>query len=179
MIMPDQTARLFHRGSEKAFDHIFHSYYPALCFFASRLTGDMETGKDIASYAFIKTWEKRAKLHSIGAIRAYLYQVARNDAYKWLRQQQKKGVMQKQLQTVGASAEESQLELVIQSEFMSRLYTQMQQLPAGCRNVCNKLYVEGKTVAEVAAELQLSVSTVKTQKARGVIALRHQMAIGG
>lgn len=174
----DKYGALFRQGFEISLDHFFHSYYTPLCFFASRIIGDTESAKDIASIAFTKTWAKREKLDTARAIRAYLYQVVRNDCYKWLQQQQKRTAAEKELVLISPPATESQLELVIASEVIGELYRHMQQLPPACRNVFNKLYVEGKGVSEAAAELQLSVSTVKTQKARGLAVLRQYLSAG-
>jgi RNA polymerase sigma-70 factor (ECF subfamily) len=48
----------------------------------------------------------------------------------------------------------------------------MEELPSECHKVFMKLFVEGKSVVEAAAELKVAVSTVKNQKARGIKILR-------
>lgn len=169
-------ASLFHQGHEEAFNHFFHLYYPALCFFAARITGDTETAKDLASHAFIKTWAKHEKLQTTTAIKAYLYQVARNDCYKWLQTQKREKALQQNLAAFAAAAEESHLPVLIHAEVVAMLHRHIQQLPVGQQTIFSKLYIEGKTVAETAAELRLSASTVKTQKARGLAVLRSRLA---
>jgi RNA polymerase sigma-70 factor (family 1) len=166
-------------GNEKGFTHFFQLYYPALCFFAARVTADNEAAKDITSNAFIKTWKKHERLHSASDIKAYLYQVVRNDCYKWLQQQKKEKILQQNLAIYTATAAESYLALVIQSEVIAMLHQHIQQMPAGRQKIFAKLYVEGKSIAEAAAELQLSPSTVKTQKQRGLQALRALPGIDG
>jgi len=168
----------FQQGEEKGLTYFFDLLYPALCFFAARLTGSVETAKEIASDAFIKTWHKHEKLSSASAIKAYLYQVTRNDCYKWLHQQKKIQALHKELAALSESVEQSHLHLLIQSELISQLHQHIAQLPEGCKKVFNKLYIEGKTVAETANELELTVSTVKTQKARGLQHIKNQFSIG-
>jgi RNA polymerase sigma-70 factor (ECF subfamily) len=168
-------ALLFHQGHEPGLDHFFHLYYPGLCFFASRLTGDTEAGKDIASNAFLKTWGKREKLHTAGEIKAYLYQVVRNDCYKCLQQEKREQVLTAELETQTISPERSHLHQLIEAEVMAELHGTLQQMPAAQKKVFSKLFIEGKTVAETALELRLSVSTVKTQKARGLVFLRGRL----
>jgi len=51
----------------------------------------------------------------------------------------------------------------------------MEELPSECRMVFMKLFVEGKSVVEAAAELNVVVSTVKNQKARGIKLLRMRL----
>ncbi len=173
----DTFAEAFKQGDEKGFNHFFDQLYPALCFFGARLIGDKETAKEIASDAFIKTWSKHEQLDSATSIKAYLYQVARNDCYKWLHKQQKMQALHKDLAALSVPVEQSHLDLLINSEVIASLHLHINQLPEGCKKVFNKLYIEGKSVTETAHELDLADSTVKTQKARGLLYLKKQFTI--
>lgn len=173
-----EYAELFNKGEEQGFNYMFDLYYPSLCFFAARITGDTDTGKDIASQAFIKTWEKRERLNTFAGIKAYLYQVARNDCYKWLQKQKKDSAMYTDLYAFSAPVAESHLSLLIQTELISQLHHHIAQLPEGCKKVFGKLYIEGKTVSETAKELKLAITTVKTQKQRGLIFLKKRLVTG-
>jgi len=171
----EQYANCFQQGAVQGFDYFFKTYYTALCFFATRITNNSEAAKDIASNAFIKTWAKHAQLNTAAGIKAYLYQVVRNDCYKWLQQQQKTIALQKELSVHSPAASQSHLHHIIAAEVLSELHAHMQHLPEACKKIFTKLYVEGKTVAETAAELNLHVSTVKTQKERGMVFLKKRL----
>ncbi len=177
IVSDSKVAALFQNGSEEALDHFFSTYYPALCFFAARLTGDTEVAKDIASQAFIKTWEKHATLNTAAGIKAYLYQVARNDCYKWLHQQKRAAALHQDLGKLSQPVAQSHAEELIKAEFINTMYQHVKSMPAAQQTIFTKLYIEGKSVAETAAELNLHISTVKTQKARGILYLRKQFSI--
>jgi RNA polymerase sigma-70 factor (ECF subfamily) len=64
---------------------------------------------------------------------------------------------------------------IIRAEFYGELYRAIHTLPPECRKIFTMLYIEGKTVRETAEELGLALSTVKTQKARGLAALKKKL----
>ncbi len=155
----------------EVFTSFFNSHYPALCFFAAKLTGHLSAAEDIVSHALLKTWQKRQSLDSTGKLKAYLYQVVRNDCFKHLAKRKRLAGMVQELSHTGAT-ERNILELRIHAELLHQLYNAMQQLPGQCRQVCEMLFKDGKSAREVATELDLNISTVKTQKARAIKALR-------
>lgn len=171
----DVFAHRFQAGNEEAFSYFFHLYYRCIYFFAFKWIRDEESAKDIASAAFIKTWQKREKLQTATAIKSYLYQVTRNDCYKWLHRHKKETSLHLSLAAVAEPVEQSHLPLFIQSEIITQLHRHIRELPKAQRSIFRKLYIEGKTVAETAKELDLHVSTVKTQKQRGILLLRKKL----
>lgn len=168
-------ATLFQAGEEKGFEYFFRSLYPVLCLFATRMIKDRPAAEDIVSDAFMKTWKKHDRLHTPADIKAYLFQVVRNDCYKYLRQQNKTLVPVSEKELASVPEIPDQLEYFIEAELLARLHSCLTELPDGCGRVMSKLYVEGKSVVESARELKMAVSTVKTQKMRGLNWLRKQI----
>lgn len=60
-------------GNTDAFQYILDEYGPALCFFASRLTGNETAATVIAEEAILELWEARKQFYSLTAIRNFLY----------------------------------------------------------------------------------------------------------
>lgn len=165
-------ALLFHEGDERGFDHFFQELYPALCLFGTRIIGCAETAKELASDAFIKTWGKHHRLNSTKGITAYLYRVMRNDCYKWLARHSKTTHFPDELQISIADSNSGLERSMIEAEVLRQLYSKWQQLPSARKEVMTKLYIEGKSIQETAAELGLSCSTIKTQKTRAIVFLK-------
>jgi RNA polymerase sigma-70 factor (ECF subfamily) len=65
-------------------------------------------------------------------------------------------------------SEQDCMENIVRTETLRQLYDAIHQLPAQCKKVFTKLYIEGKSVAETAEEMKITISTVKNQKARGI-----------
>lgn len=60
-------------GNTHAFQYILDEYGPALCFFASRLTGNEAAATMIAEEAVLQLWEMRKQFYSLTTIRSFLY----------------------------------------------------------------------------------------------------------
>jgi RNA polymerase sigma-70 factor (ECF subfamily) len=172
----NEYALSFQEGEEKAFDFFFRELFPSLCFFANRILNDSCEAEDIASSAFIKIWKKHSQFDNARSIRSYLYQIVRNDCLKFLQQSNRAAAMQKDIKYLAnADADDNCEADIIRSEFFCELYNALNNLPSECRRIFKMLYIEGKTVKETAQELKLSLSTVKTQKARGLAVLKKKI----
>lgn len=174
----DQWLVLFREGHESSFDYYFRKWYPSVCFFAGRITGDIEVGKELASTAFMKTWAKRNKFSSSSGIRAYLFQVVRHDCFKWLKANSRERLPAEAIKIYADETAATHEEEILRCELIASVLATINELPFGSRSVISKLYIEGKNVREVAAELCLAISTVKTQKNRGLEALRRKLRPG-
>ncbi|HUC79394.1 MAG TPA: sigma-70 family RNA polymerase sigma factor [Flavisolibacter sp.] len=166
----------FQRGEEIGFNWAFRTFYPALIHYGHKMTGCQELAEEIASGAFLKIWERHHQFHSLPVIRAYLYRVVHNDALQWHRRRKKEKLLQEGLfQQEKGDFEKDHAEAIIQSEVIRHLYQTIGSLPPACGKVFQLLYVEGKTVNETAAILQLSPNTVKSQRKKGLAMLRHSL----
>ena len=171
-----EQARAFHNGEEKGFDFFYRKLFPSLCFFANRMVNDKCEAEDIVSNAFIKIWNRHAQFNDAGSIRSYLYQIVRNDCYKFHQQQGKVHEVHKQVKYLSVVDLNDNREAdIIRAEFYGELYNAINNLPSECSRVFRMLYIQGKTVKEISQELKLSPSTVKTQKARGLAVLRRKL----
>lgn len=171
----NEYALSFQRGEEKGFDFFFHELFPSLCFFANRILNDRCEAEDIVSSAFIKIWKRHSQFIEAKNIRSYLYQIVRNDCIKFLQQKGKRIRIQKEIEYFNIVDTKDNCESdIIRAEFFSALYKALNSLPTECRKVFKMLYIEGKKVNEIAMELSISPSTVKTQKARGLAFLKKK-----
>jgi RNA polymerase sigma-70 factor (ECF subfamily) len=157
------------------FDSFFNRYYKAVYFFACKYVKDGAVAEDIVENSFIKLWEKREQLESEAALRGYLYKTVYHGCLRWNSRQSMVDRRQKEIVYLSETVEKDCLENMIRAETLRRVKEAMEELPSECRKVFMKLFVEGKSVAEAAAELKVAVSTVKNQKARGIKILRMRL----
>jgi len=166
-------AILFQQGEEKGFAWFFNTLYPALSFYAFKITGDKESSKEIASNAFIKIWERHEQFADALLIRKYLYRIVRNDALKHLRKEKQSTSVHKEVfYLYGNEHQKDCFNSLVTAEISRELLDAINSLPAECSKVFRLLFIEGKSIQETAEALQLSPSTVKTQKKRGIDALK-------
>ena len=173
---PQDRALSFQRGEEAGFNWFFRQLYPSLTFFAFKITADAAVAEEIASTAFIRIWERHCQFSAPENIRSYLYQVVKNDALKWLQKEKRASIASREAVYSLDKTELDHFQHLVTAEMTRQLHASMQQLPPECSRVFRLLYIEGKSIKETARELQLSPSTVKTQKARGLALLRTKLA---
>jgi len=165
----------FLQGQERGFDIVFTTYYKAICFFAKRYTKDSEAAEDIAEESFIKLWSCREQISDEKHLRNWLYKVTWHSCVRWLEREKIKVKSEKEIRLRSDDEEKDCTENIIRAETLKQVKEAMEQLPAQCKKVFYKLYIEGKTVAETANELHLTVSTIKNQKARGIKLLKLRL----
>lgn len=172
----NEYALLFQQGEEISFTFFFRQLYPSLTLYCFKITGDKDASEEIASTAFIKIWEKHEKFSDADSIKAYLYRIVRNDALKYLRKEKQQLAANKEvIYLYGNQSEKDCFTSLATAEITRELLNAINSLPEECSKVFRLMYIEGKSIKETAESLQVSASTVKTQKKRGLEALRKRI----
>jgi len=155
---------------QSTFERIFRDYFLALCSFATRYTQDQDEAKDIVHQVFTNLWEKRETIHFDQSLRSYLYTSVHNRCLNYIRD--KKKFIKDDL----PQSEEMLVNYIDQSDFMeaeelrNEIYSALEELPEGSRNIFKMSRFEGKKYKEIAEELGISIKTVETQMSK---ALKH------
>ncbi len=170
----EKNAALFQQGSEEALAFFFTQFHPALSHYAFALLKNRFIAEEIAAGAFVKTWKMHRKLDRYEGIRAYLYKVVNRDCLRAIEKEKKRFAVH--LSASGKiNTDDSPFDQLVKSELYRLLHNEIKKLSPGSQKVLTMHYFEGKTTAEIAAELQLSDSTVKTQKLRALATLRKRL----
>lgn len=157
-------------------DGIFYKYYASLCLFTNSYVKNITIAEDIVVDTFIKLWKTVNKLEYESETRSWLYTTSRNKAIDHLR-----SLKTQQRRTTDIINNQSSAEIpdhlheMIKAEVIAEIHSLIHSLPAQCSRVFEKIYIEGKNIKETAKELNISVNTVKSHKARGLDLLRHKM----
>jgi RNA polymerase sigma-70 factor (ECF subfamily) len=162
-------------GREEGLDYFFRRYYAPLTFFAQGLVGNQETAEDLVEDAFLKLWERREELGSQGSLRSWLYTTVKNACIDLIRREKRKLNYIKVAQATSDKEDKPVLHHIIQAETMHQVYNALQSLPPKCGQVFRMYYLEEKSLQEIAVELNLSLSTVKSQKGRAIELLRKKL----
>jgi len=167
----------FRNGEGSGFEYFFNALYKAVYLFAFRYVKDKATAEDIISTSFIKLWSKRNIFETEAGIRAYLYRSVYNACIRHLQQTQNRNLHNKTYITQIDTTQQSYIHDIIKAETINNLQKAISHLPEQCKKVFTKLYIEGKSVTETAQEMNLTISTIKNQKARGIKLLRPKLII--
>jgi len=166
-------------GKPNGFDikNLFDLYYTRLCYFAHKLIGNKEASEDIVQDAFVVYWKKNADFDNEFSIKRFLYLTVKNACLNVIRHGE---VVKKYAESRNdlAYTEEKITENIIRSEVAGEIHTAITTLPKGCRQVLELAYFGELKNDEIAEQLQISINTVKTQKARALQLLRLKLDVG-
>lgn len=164
----------FHAGKNYAFETLFRYFFPMLALFATKMLADEHSAQDIAQDALIKVWKIRDNFETLGKIKSFLFTCVKNDCLKQFRKDKLKDKY-KDLIANETFSNNDMLGEMIQSELVIRLFQKVNTLPEQCRKIIYLIFQEEKTPAEIAALLKINVSTVNSQKMRGLQILRERL----
>lgn len=162
---------------ERTFHQIYCAYFRVLVAYAMQITEENEISQDIVQDVFSTLWERKIAFMTPSSFKAYLYNSVRNAALDYIRHQHVKDNYAERIATenpVYESNGEEPTDVFNQEEIYRQLFKAIDELPARCREVFLQ-YMKGKKNEEIAEALHISIETVKTQKKRGLTALRKKL----
>ena len=153
-------------GDTEAYQYIYDTHYQVLCHTANRYVRDSFVAETIVGDMIYRMWEHRDTLNVNTSLRSYLLQAVRNGCIDYLRSKhQRYEVAASQLAEGDRIDEladgEQPYEQLVGNELADRVDMAIEHLPAECRRVFELSRFMGKRHAEIASELNISVSTVK------------------
>ncbi len=162
-------------GQEKEFKRLFREYYPQLYAFAFGMVKDEEACRDIIGDAFEKLWTQLDEIKD-GNERAFLYLVIRNKCIDRIRNSVSRQRYELFYKCVyGDEADEAGLRLKETESRIEKMYQLIGTLTPQTRRILESCYFQGKHYAEVAEELDISISTVKKHIVQALKILRKEV----
>jgi RNA polymerase sigma-70 factor (family 1) len=173
--LPDDPFDEFKKGDPRALKAIFKLFYASLCLFAERMLRDRPAAEDIVGETMVKLWNRHGDFENMQNIKAFLYITTRNACLNMLKQMQREALSKKQLAYLSADKEGYILNEIVRMEVLAEIRREIENLPAQCRRIFKMSYYEGKKNQEIAEILNISVHTVKNQKARAIQLLKVKL----
>jgi len=160
------------KGNKQVFKSLYNSYFELLIQFAYRIVFDKDVCKDLVQEVFITLWEKREEV-TIKSLKWYLYTAVKNKCLNHLRSL---GVKDKhQVLMIDAFLANHADEDVLDPELVKEINRALDSLPPQMKKMFRLKYLNGLTLLEIAEDLDVSVSTVKTQLGRAKQKLRSTL----
>src|SRR5690242_1333300 len=115
----------------RVFNELYEEFSAPLYYFSTSLTQDAEESKDIVSTTFNTLWTLRNNFNSLANIKAFLYITARNRCFDFLRYRHRQAEGRKEITShlISTDQQEDVERLIIESDFLNRVYSEIQQLP--------------------------------------------------
>jgi RNA polymerase sigma-70 factor (ECF subfamily) len=173
----DETTELIERlknGEEKAFILLVDLYNGRLFGYALTLTNDHALAEDILQNVFLRTWEKRKKLHiATSSLQNFLFKSVYNEFINQYKKNRSTMVLEQKYFEALNKAVESHSETSWE-KIMVRVTHEIENLPPKCQEVLLLSRKEGLTNVEISEYLKVSIKTVEAHltKAFGVLRKR-------
>lgn len=152
----------FQRGERQGFNYFFKGLYPALIYFAFRLTNDGQAAATVVDKAFIELWNRRGYFNYYQGIKFWLYCYVRNNCFNITPQQKVSHLIYPANDNILA-------------EVFAELHATIEYLPNEYRSILEMLWIQGKMIDTIAEELHLTIDTVRVRQARGIHLLQERV----
>ena len=163
-------------GDDQAFGVLVRRYQAPLYRHAWRLTQDRRTAEDVVQEAFVTAWRRLPTLQRAEAFRSWLYQITTRRSIDVVRARRPEQPVDTLAPAVEPAATEAgpaaRLE---QRAQLADLATALQELPVGQRAAWCLREIDELSYDEIAAVLDLPVSTVRGRIARARVELAERM----
>lgn len=172
-------------GDEDSFRLLVERHIRPVFSFICRLMGDRDEAEDVTQEVFVRVWMNLAKYRAGESFRAWLYTIARNASYDWLRRRRPaafseydgddgSNVLSETLADAGPLPDE----LAADAETGRMLADLIGRLPPHFRAVLALRRDGDLTFEEIAAVMEKPVDTVKSHYRRGLARLRRMLSDG-
>lgn len=168
----------FRNGNEKAIRKLYVLYYRPLCYFNQKLINYSQEAEDISTETFLKLLQKKEDFDSLSDIKGFLFTASKNACYDFLRKEKRHNKSHKEIGFLLPMEEHFGEQEMITAKVLQTIYAEMENLPNQCRQVFRSIFIEGKSTADIAAEMKISPQTVLNQKTKALqkikLALHHE-----
>lgn len=155
----EKLVKQFRQGNQLAAQQLYQLYAKGIYNSLLRLGLEKEEAQDLLQEAFIKAFQSIASLDQAKAFGGWLKRIALNLGLQFIRKQNKMQSFDPLEDQMDLEEEEDDWP-EIQFEDLKKA---LSKLPKGCRLIFELFYLDDYNHQEIAGELQISVSTSKSQ----------------
>lgn len=163
------------RSDIKAFENLFHRYYPGLCHYAGTLLKTEGLPEEIVQDVFYNIWKKRKELTIKTSLKSYMYRSVYNHAMMHLRKYKREIRLDENWAVNQAGEDAGPMEKMDEQEISSLVSATLNTLPERTRLIFTLNRMEGMTYRDIAARLSVSVKTVEANMSKALKALRSSL----
>ncbi len=155
---------------------LFDYYYPSLCAYVERFLHGEDESKDIVQEVFIGLWKSNQEFDTIKNLNYYLYRSCYNRALNYIRNQKVSDKKFEPINDYHSFESDEVYDETLESEVVRRLYQHINDLPNQQKQIL-LLKLKGYSWVEIAEDLDISINTVKTYRARAFKVLSEKMNV--
>ncbi|WP_025762360.1 RNA polymerase sigma factor [Dyadobacter tibetensis] len=162
-------------GNEKSFSTIYDFYYPEIRKYVLKFIKSDEYTEDICQEIFLKIWDIRVNLVSVYSFRAYLFVLARNITFNFLKHAAKEKTVQEEIMRSSFALLNTSEEEYQTIEYLEYIDNVLARIPPRSREIFKLCRVDGHSYKATAQQLGISDNAVKKHMIRTMKLLRHSV----
>src|SRR5262245_13602142 len=177
--MNEQAQALCERarqGDPAAAAELVALFYERIFAYLRRLCGNDDDAADLAQKAFFKAWVSLASFQSRSSFSTWLHGIAYHVYVDWRRKNNPAEAQTEEWWERCAADGPSPFEDAAGKEAAGRIYSLVERLDEGIRQVVHLHYYQGLSISETAEALSIATSTVKYRLREALDFLRTQTA---
>ena len=164
-------------GSHEALNELFRSVQEPLFRYIVSLVRDQHLAEDILQEVFIRIYRKLRWLREPQAFRAWSYQIASREAFRYLHRE-RRWTDQVRDEEILAHVVAADSESEFSRELIASLPQLVEELSPASRAVVVLFYLHELSLSETAAVLEIPIGTAKSRLAYGLRSLRQSFEKG-
>lgn len=158
---------LLKRGNEMAFTEIYNRYWDKLYYIAHKLLKNTEAAEEIVQEVFLMLWQKREKLN-IQCIQSYLAAMTRYAVFHYIANEKRY-----REKSIGLSHDSAVAEFNLDDKILLDIIEKLSnKLPEKCRLVFQYNKLQDKSMADVAAQLNITQKTAEAHLTKALRVIR-------
>lgn len=170
-----ELAHLIKSGEKEAYRELFEKYAPKIYLFSLSYLKNEEDAKGLVQEVFMKVWEKREILDASQNIKSYIFKIAVNAIYDFIRHKNIENAFNDFARINFDIHSNDTWDTVIFEEMKSTLNKLVAQLPEQRRRIFNLSKRKGLSNDEIAIKLNISKRTVENQLYRAITFLKEHL----
>lgn len=169
---------LVHRikfGDKKAFQDLYEKYAPKIYHFSISYLKNENDSEELVQDVFLKVWEKREILEASQNVKAYIFKIAVNSIYDFIRRKSIENAFNDFTRLNYVDENNDTWHTVIYEEMKTTLADLISRMPEQRRRIFQLSKNKGLSNSEIAEKLGLSKRTVENQLYRAVTFLKEHL----
>jgi len=162
-------------GNKDAYQKLFERYAPKIFHFALTYLKNKADAEELVQDVFLKLWEKRETLDATQNVKAYIFKIAINTIYDFIRRKNIEDAYNNFAKENFNFTSNNTWDTIVFKEMESTLNKVVAQLPEQRRRVFLLSKKNGLSNVEIAQKLGLSKRTVENQLYRAIGYLKEQL----
>ena len=162
------------RGDKQAFQELYSGFAPKIFRFALNWLKNRADAEELLQEVFLKLWEKKEYLDPDQNIRSYIFKIAVNTIYDFVRKKNLERAFSDYTKNNFSDFNEKTWHEVIWNDMVAKLNHLVSVLPEQQRKIFRMSREDGLSNDQIAEKLNLSKRTVENQLYRAMLYLKKQ-----